>query len=145
MNRLAYVTPTSMKIVSVYKSLPEYSICSFRGSLHRNSSENKKKEIREIIPPHQHQFFLHIFHISLQFFVLFVPHIFVHLFLLRWIFTMAHTFVVSFLCLCSFPLSSLCLGIVHYLSQFLLQRVLVPKASIALPKHWTSHKTSIEV
>ena len=57
MNRLAYVTPTSMKIVSVYKSLPEYSICSFRGSLHRNSSENKKKEIREIIPPHQHQFF----------------------------------------------------------------------------------------
>ena len=27
MNRLGYITPNSMKIISVYKSLPEYSIC----------------------------------------------------------------------------------------------------------------------
>ena len=31
MNRLAFAVQTSMKNVSVYKSLPEYSICWFRG------------------------------------------------------------------------------------------------------------------
>ena len=42
-----------------------------------------------------------------------------------------------------FPLSSLCLCILHYLSQLFLQRVLVPKVGIASPKHSTSHKRSI--
>ena len=57
MNRLAYVTPNSMKIVSVYKSLPEYSICSFRGSLHRNSSENKKRKSEKSSHPISTSFF----------------------------------------------------------------------------------------
>ena len=67
MNRLAYVTLNSMKKVSVYKSLPEYSICSFRGSLHRNSSENKKGNQRNHPTP------------SAPVFSTYLPHLFANL------------------------------------------------------------------
>ena len=62
----------------------------------------------------------------------------------RRILTTTHTFVVSFLCLFFSCLFSVSLH-VSFLSQLLLQRVLVPKVGIASPKHSASHKRCINV
>ena len=122
-----------MNKYSVYnKSLQEYFIFWFGGiccigTRLKKKSHKSAHPIRTFFFP---TYLPHLCAISVAvstedggiFFVLFVPHIFVHSFVLRWILlTTTHTFVlVSFL----LPLSSMCLCILHYLSQFSFNKCL---------------------
>ena len=54
-------------------------------------------------------YFPRISHISVQFFVIFVPDIFVHSYVLSWILTTTHTFVLVSFCFCSSSLFTMSL------------------------------------
>ena len=89
-----------MNKYSIYKSLQslrEYSILWFGGMFWIKSFFWKRNGANQPIQS-EPVYFPRISHISVQFFVIFVPDIFVHSYVLRWILTTTHTFVlVSFI------------------------------------------------